>query len=722
MSGRLAKFISGLHFRFLLLVVGFATAMLAAQIFVDTASELQRVRSERITNALNITGVVSRTLESRFDELDLGEVETVLATIASRADVRRLAITDRELAFKLDGDPLTPPIPASDLDDVQLKSLKTGRPEFRVLEDMIEVSEPLVANGRTIGSVIIGFANPGLIETLLPILAAKFTAAIPILVTGLFFAIGLVTQVTSPLRRLSEAARACAEGDLEPDFSIHGAREVRALGDSFALMVSRLRANIERISKIAYVDRTTQLPNREYFYLRLNRALERAQREGTSGAVLFIDLDGFKAVNDTLGHEVGDKLLSGFSERISTVIRSSDTLARQIQVERHRKAPRVGDDGNDEEQTFARLGGDEFTVILLEIREETDAALVAQRIIGETLKPFSIGDTQVRIGASIGIASFPRDGSDGRAILHSADLAMYEAKASGKNTYRFYSAELNRRASGRMELEKSLKAAVERKEFELHYQPKIDCATSRPVGVEALIRWIHPERGLIGPGDFIGIAEKTGLLLPIGQWVLEEACRQLRRFDAAGTDLSIAVNISMQQFEKPEFAREVLRILDENGVSPHRLELEITEQMATRNLQKSLDHIRRLKRAGVRIIVEEFGNGYANLSQLSRLPLDSFKIDISFIEALCDEIDDRGRQIARSVLALANSLHCATIAQGVENEEQFRFLADAGCNYAQGYLFAHPMPAGELELWLSARSLRQLSRSMQEQTRDSQVA
>lgn len=711
MFGRLGTFLSGLHFRFLMLVVGFAVALLAAQMATDTAGELGRVRSQRIDDALKITGVVARTLEKRFDELDLGEVEEVLAVIAGRSDVKRLTVTDRELGFLLDGDPMTAPVPATDLAELQLLSLRTGSLRYRVHLDGIEISEPLIADGRTIGSVMVEFATPGLVETLLPILYRKLGALTPILVTGLFFAVGLVSQVTAPLSRLSRAARAFSEGTLDQDFRIEGAREVRQLGEAFQQMVVRLKSSIEQISRVAYVDRTTQLPNREYFQKELGRALDNARHNGTTGAVMFIDLDGFKQVNDTLGHEVGDRLLSAFSERTASIIRSGDTLMRQFGADEMRRAAGLDGDGRPDEQTFARLGGDEFTIILAEVREETDAGLVAQRILDATTRPFNVGGTQVRIGASIGVATFPRDGSDAKSILRSADMAMYEAKAAGKSTYRFYSAELNRRVNRRLELENALKSAIEQGQLELHYQPKIECRSGRPVAAEALLRWQHPERGIISPGDFMGIAVKTGLILPLGRWVLEEACRQARRFQDAGIDLALSVNIAMQQFEKADFAQEALAIVGEAGIDAHRLEFEVTERMATADPQRALDHLRRLKRAGVRFTVEDFGAGYSNLSQLSRLPVDFFKIDVSFLEALSDELDDRSRRVARSVLALAKSLHCAAIAQGVETQEQYQFLVDAGCDYAQGYLFARPMPAAELTDWLAAQKPGQWARA-----------
>jgi predicted signal transduction protein with EAL and GGDEF domain len=450
------------------------------------------------------------------------------------------------------------------------------------------------------------------------------------------------------------------------------------------------------------VDRTTQLPNREFFRKELTRAIRRAVRQKVTGALLFVDLDGFKRVNDTHGHDAGDMILSQFSERLANVLRAEDLIAFKAMNAMETEA---GDSekANKNKQMLARLGGDEFTVLLSEIREATDAATVSQRIIDAVSLPFDVNGTKVNIGASVGIAIFPKDGSDYQTILKSADMAMYQAKEEGKNTYRYFSEELNQEAARRMEIEQDLRVALENNnELELYYQPKIHCGTALPKSAEALIRWKHPEKGMIQPLDFINVAEDCGLILPLGRWILLQACQQLKKFEDAGIDISIAVNISTAQFERPDLSNIVIEVLEETGANPANLELELTESMAMQNPDIALNHINILKKLGVRFAIDDFGTGYSNLSQLSRLPFDVFKIDRSFVDKLTNRDDEHGRVIVKTILGMANSLNYETVAEGVETISQLEFLTEYGCTYAQGYYFARPMPSQEFTQWYTA--------------------
>lgn len=699
MLNRVKAFASGLHFRFLMLVAGIAVALLAAQLVTDTMAEVRRLREARIADALAMTSVIARSLEKQFDLIELNDIEDILAKVRARPDVMQLTVVDRDLTFFLDGDPKTSPIVSFNFSNVQLNSLKSGRTAHEVTQTRIKVGEPLLSDNRPIGSVMVEFRNPDFAETMKPIIQSKIMTVLPILITGMLFAVGLVSQITSPLRKLSATARAVSAGSLNQLVEVEGAYEIRQLGQTFNSMVATLKGNIDQIYELAYVDRITQLPNREYFKMELTRALNRAQRTGSTGALLFVDLDGFKKVNDTLGHDLGDKLLASFAERMQAIVRTDDTISWNAQEKTA--------DGSDiqakEKQVLARLGGDEFTVLLGEIREETDAASVARRIIAGMNEPFEIGGTEVRIGASIGISTFPRDGHSFQQVLKSADMAMYLSKEEGKNTYRFFSEELNQRASKRMEVENDLRKALTLGQLELYYQPKVDCRDGRPVSMEALVRWNHPVRGMVHPGEFIRIAEECGLILPLGDWVLKTACAQIAAFEALGIDMPVAVNISAQQFEQPEFSQRVLEIVGNEKISPRKVELEITESMAMSDPKRALDHIRKLKRAGIRFAIDDFGTGHSNLSQLSRLPFDVFKIDRSFVEALSETTDNHGRAIVRTILAMAQSLGYETVAEGVETQEQHDILAEMGCTLSQGYLFARPMPAADLVRWVNER-------------------
>jgi predicted signal transduction protein with EAL and GGDEF domain len=697
------KFVSnGIHFRVLMLVIGLAVTLVAAQFVTDTVLETQKVRDQRLVEARSITTVVARSLENQFDYFELSDIEEILRSVRITEHVKQVSAVDRELTFFLDGDPATPSLLPIGNNAEQIKAIETGKPDFSISDDAITVAEPLLRNGSAIGAVMIRFENPTFSEVMWPILQSNFFSLVPILSLGIILAGILVKQITSPLLRLSETAEQVADGDLKRTMPIEGPNEIRQLGLAFSGMIGKLKENIEQIYELAYVDRTTQLPNREFFRKELTRAIRRAVRQKVTGGLLFVDLDGFKRVNDTHGHDAGDAILSQFSERLANVLRAEDLIAFKA-MNAMETEEGDSDNANKNKQMLARLGGDEFTVLLSEIREPTDAATVSQRIIEAVSEPFDINGAKVNIGASVGIAIFPRDGSDYQTILKSADMAMYQAKEEGKNTYRYFSSELNAEASRRMEIEQDLRIALEENnQLELYYQPKIHCSSALPKSAEALIRWKHPEKGMIPPLDFINIAEDCGLILPLGKWVLEQACQQLKAFEDEGIDISIAVNISTAQFERPDLSDIIIEVLNQTGANPANLELELTESMAMQNPDVALKHINILKKLGVRFAIDDFGTGYSNLSQLSRLPFDVFKIDRSFVDKLTNREDEHGRIIVRTILGMANSLNYETVAEGVETVSQLEFLSEYGCTYAQGYYFARPMPSKEFYQWYTA--------------------
>jgi len=715
-SATMRRFTAGLHFRFLSLVVGVAAIMLAAQLVADTMAELRAERQDRLDDALGFTNVIARSLEKQFDIIELDDIEQILASVRQRGDIQQLTVVDKDKTFFLDGDLLTSPIIAVNETRVQAEALETAATAFNVTKTQIEVAEPLLAGGkqvdsgfassligvaepRAIGSVMIAFNNPSAMETLLPIIGSKLTTILPILIAGLLAAWRMVSQITAPLSDLSRTAKAITEGDLERKADAKGAHEVRQLAAAFNQMVDTIRQNIAQIYDLAYVDKITRLPNREFFRRELSKAVARVQRNGSSGALLFVDLDGFKRVNDTFGHDFGDKLLAAFAERIGDVVREGDQISLDAANEMHELEQEEGtDEPAKRSNTFARLGADEFTILLPETRSETDAATVAMRIIQSVEQPFVIDGKEITVGTSIGIGTFPRDGVDYQTILKHSDMAMYQAKEEGKNTFRFFSPELNVQASHRMEIETDLRKALTNGELELYYQPKIDAVSRTVYGLEGLIRWHHPEKGLVNPGEFISIAENCGLILPLGEYVIETACKQLVDFARQDIHIPIAVNISMQQFDKSDFASIVKSMLEKTGADPKLLELEITESMAMNDPDIALAHIDELKAIGVRFAIDDFGTGYSNLAQLSRLPCDVFKIDRSFVMALDGE-DRNGDAIVRTIIAMAHSLNYETVAEGVETEAQNAALKAAGCRIMQGFLFAKPMNVKDFADW-----------------------
>ncbi len=436
----------------------------------------------------------------------------------------------------------------------------------------------------------------------------------------------------------------------------------------------------ERIFRLAYFDGLTGLPNRQSFVERLEREVGRARDAGGRLAILFLDLDRFKSINDTMGHNAGDQLLEQAAERLRAATRPYDLVARVAAL--------------DGELAFARLGGDEFTVLLPRIAQREDAMQVAQRIREMMQQPFQLHGRGVMLTTSIGIAVYPDDGGDGPTLLKHADTAMYHAKDGGRDNCQFYSAALTQHAVKRMTLENNLRLAMERQEFFLVYQPQLELESGRIDAVEALIRWEHPEQGLIPPLSFIPLAEENGLIVRLSEWVLRTACRDAMRWLAAGHAVRVAVNLSPMQFRDPQLFETIRRILHETGLAPEWLELEVTESALMEDSEATLATLLALRDSGIRIALDDFGTGYSSLSYLKRLPLSKLKIDKSFIRGLPEDHDSLA--IVRAIVALAKNLDFKVTAEGVETIEQARTLKSLGSETLQGFHISRPVLAGAI--------------------------
>ena len=451
----------------------------------------------------------------------------------------------------------------------------------------------------------------------------------------------------------------------------------------------KLRRDIEErkqaersIRHMAHHDSLTGLPNRALFRDRLSHAMAQADRYQQKLAVMFLDLDRFKAINDTLGHNVGDQLLRIAAERLRTCVRDCDTVAR--------------------------LGGDEFTVIVEDILDSQTASIVAQKIIDTFTQPFNLHGHEVFVTTSIGITVYPDDDEQLDNLLRNADAAMYRAKECGRNNFQFYVADMNVRARERLMLENALRRALVREEFALVYQPRVDLHTGRVIGAEALLRWRHPELGLIPPTEFIPILEETGMIIPVGEWVLREACRQNRAWQVMELPpVRVAVNLSARQFVQRDLAGMIEQLLLGAGLSPAYLELEITEELLLEHNHANITILNRLRDLGVHISIDDFGTGYSSLSYLKRLPINTLKIDKSFVRDITRDSD--GAAIASAIIAMACNLRLNVLAEGVETEEQLSFLRAQGCNEIQGFSFSHPLSADEFEKLLrEGRGMRVL--------------
>ncbi|MEO6079140.1 MAG: EAL domain-containing protein [Steroidobacteraceae bacterium] len=436
-------------------------------------------------------------------------------------------------------------------------------------------------------------------------------------------------------------------------------------------------AHAERVEYLAYHDGLTGLPNRSMFSMLLIKSLNEARRYSRQLAIAFLDLDRFKQINDTLGHEAGDQLLREVATRLRGCVRDSDMVAR--------------------------LGGDEFVVILPDVSDGQYASVVAQKILTVIARPFMLIGQEFRITASIGISIFPEDGLDEQTLTKNADIAMYQAKMEGKNRFQFYSHELNANNLERLALEANLRHGLERNEFQLHYQARRDIISGQITGMEALLRWEHPDLGTVAPMRFIPVAEETGLIVPIGKWVLKTACLQNMIWQSQGMqNLGIAVNLSPRQFSDENLVRDVAAILEATGMPPHLLELEINERMLTQDVEKTLRTLGLLKATGVRIAIDDFGTGYSSLANLQRFPLDTIKIDRSLVRDLAANSDNRG--LADAIIAMGKSLALTVVAQGVETREQAEFLRDHACDELQGFYFNKPLPTDKSTQLLLAQT------------------
>jgi diguanylate cyclase (GGDEF)-like protein/PAS domain S-box-containing protein len=426
----------------------------------------------------------------------------------------------------------------------------------------------------------------------------------------------------------------------------------------------------EKIRHMAHHDALTGLPNRVLLHDRVSQAIAQAQRNREVLAMLFIDLDRFKTVNDSLGHHVGDLLLKTVGRRLETCTRGSDTVAR--------------------------IGGDEFVVLLGELDQPEDARHVAQKVLDALSEPVTIDTHELKVTPSIGICVYPHDGADVETLMRNADTAMYHAKQMGRNNYQFFTQAMNDAAQERLLLENDLRHAVERGEFTLHYQPQLDLKTGRIVGFEALVRWLHPQRGMVGPSQFVPAAEETGLIGQIGEWVLREACSQARAWHRAGhSELQVSVNCSAQQFQRESFVEAVGDVLRATGLPAERLDLEITESVIIQHSEAVIARFQALDNMGVRISIDDFGTGYSSLSYLKRFAIHQLKIDQSFVRDISSDPDDAA--IVSAIIAIAHSLGLQVVAEGLEAPEQLAFLRALGCDVAQGYYFSKPVPAEEFE-------------------------
>ncbi len=648
---------------------------------IQQQSEFLMEQSER--NAADLANMLAVGSTAWLVSNDINALQTELRSIARNPNLKYAMVLGRDGKVLAANEVGTIGMVVSD--EASRRMLASAVPKAMLLVDddnLVDAAEPVFAGSRHIGWVRIGWSRAQVQDNMLAVARRGYMLAAVAIGFAVLLAMVIAAGLTQGLRKLMVVANAVHSGERNVRAGLGRSDEIGALGESINGMLDALAASErermateEEIRSLAFYDPLTHLPNRRLLLERLRHAMIVSGRSERAGALLFIDLDNFKTLNDTLGHDMGDLLLEQVAERLVRCIREGDTVAR--------------------------LGGDEFVVMLEGLgRELKDAAgqaeTIGRKILGALNAPYDLAGKRHQSTSSIGVTLFEDHRHTIDELMKRADLAMYNAKTAGRNTLRFFDPYMQTVVSARAALESDLREGLAMGQFVLYYQSQRD-VNSRVTGAEVLLRWVHPERGLVAPNDFIPLTEETGLIIPIGLWVLQGACRQLAAWsrDPYAAHLSIAVNISVRQFRQPDFVGQVLQAISESGANPRRLKLELTESLLMDDVEEIIGKMTALKRHGVCFSLDDFGTGYSSLSYLKRLPLDQLKIDRSFVRDVTVDANDAA--IASTIVALAHHMGLDVIAEGVETVEQADFLISIGCCAFQGYLYGQPVPLAQFE-------------------------
>jgi diguanylate cyclase (GGDEF)-like protein len=664
-------------FMMALLMIGTATFLLV----IENRNDRQENEAVLIERAGMKAQILALNVSDDILADDRTRLQSRVSSLVERADVTQAFIADARRRTLVHSDPSAFSQSGLATDPLVVMALGSGETRSEIRDNnSVHVAAPIYSSANRLVGVVytqspmdeLHAASRASVERHVKTATIALLILLPI--SGL-----LVFWSLRPIARLTDAARTASSKSLDVRINVKTGDELEVLANAFNRMLSRIDSNLKRIHRLAYVDMVTELPNRERFRKEVERVTRKAVEDETSGAVLFLDLDRFKRVNDSLGIGEGDKLLEMVARRLREAARGHD-LSRG---------------GEGEPSMVARLGGDEFTVLVPHVENSADVARYAQQIISAIRRPFDVSGHQVFLGVSVGVAVFPQDGAEPESLLRHADLAMAHAKNMGGNAAHFFEPRMNQAAFERLILENELRDAVKLNQLVIFYQPKVRMSDGIIEGSEALVRWNHPTSGLLAPGHFIEAAEESGLIVEIGDWVMRNACHQAAEWASHGLRLPVAVNVSAMQFERPGFADNVMEILEHTGLPPELLEIELTETIAMRDPQRVIDQVQPLRDRGVKFAIDDFGTGHSSLSYLTRMPFDVFKIDQSFVRSMSQ--DPHSRAVVETILALARALKLKTVAEGVETVEQLAALREDGATLAQGYLFSKPVPADDFE-------------------------
>ncbi len=647
------------------------------------ANTVYNLRKQTVSQIATLTEVIATNSASALVFNDPRSATDTLAALDVKPEIRFAEIHDRfGVVFASYHGPGTS---AEHVTHSAVRNMDNDR----FLDPVLSISRPIVVDKEIVGDIRVVADLSGMWSIVVEQSIALVIATIISLAVTLVIARRFRTQITAPIEQVANTAKAIAR---DQDFSRRvprgGNDEIGELSGAFNQMVEQIRdrdarlreelqhreATEHELERLAHYDTLTGLPNRYMFQQALDLTLERARRLKSQVALFFIDLDNFKVINDSLGHATGDMLLKIISQRITQCVRASDIVSR--------------------------LGGDEFTVTIDQAKDMEHLRSLADKLITTIAQTVELKDVEFQTTASIGIALFPQDASDADNLVRNADTAMYSAKSIGPSNFQLFSTEMNERANRRFVVESHLRHALDRNELVLVYQPQVNLATGEIVGAEALLRWASPELGNIRPDEFIPVAEESGLIQQIGEFVLESACRQTKRWLDDGITMRIAVNVSARQFGAKQFVGNVQAVLDRTGLPVAQLELELTESSIMTNVEDTLKKIRTLHGVGIHLSVDDFGTGYSSMSYLKQLPVSQLKVDQSFVRNAPQSTEDV--EIVRAILHLSQGLALETLAEGVETVEQARFLAGEGCMIAQGYYFSRPISVDDMTALLRA--------------------
>jgi diguanylate cyclase (GGDEF)-like protein len=704
----------GLLTKLNLLAIGLivATALGVAIFLVD--QQLRDERGRLRTQGLAVAAMLAEVADEAITSADMSNVGSVLDGLASDGDIAYAAVVDlkqRALISRGYGDATVPVTKIAPPAEDQVSINETTTAAGRNLEVVMPIhTPPRLGSGAAVPArSVIGYVRLGMsFERGRARMRANLIGALSVValvvVVAIVVTLLLTRRLVAPIRQLMRAARAVGAGKLDVYVPTKSSDELGLLTHTFNHMTQRLaesqaevatyqRTLEEKVAlrtkeleiataqayKLAQHDILTGLPNRALLNQRLKQIVAQASRDNHQVACLFLDFDHFKRINDTLGHDAGDQLLQAVAQRLTSAVRESDTVAR--------------------------LGGDEFVVILPSldpVHAAFEVMTVLTRVRESFLAPFRLGDQTPTLTCSIGVSVYPVDATDPNGLIKQADTAMYAAKEAGRNAYRFYTADMNVRVQARLQLETDMRRGLMDDEFFLVYQPQIDMDSGRAIGVEALLRWRDPERGVINPTEFIPIAEESGMIQALGARVLRDACRQLMTWQRQNMVLRLSVNLSVQQLQHDSCLGVVEEALRSSGLAPQYLDLEITESVIISHPEKALATLAKLKERGISITVDDFGTGYSSLSYLTQFPIDTLKIDQSFVHKMLLNANDAS--IISTVISMGRNLNQQVIAEGIETEEQLRFLRARRCNEGQGNYFSHPLNAEALARFAEARA------------------